>query len=76
MVMNLWLHQEPELYALLRDTYIQPYSEDDYECADWLADQMRQRLFERSMEACLWSDLMTAAFSRVNWLEIIRLNRR
>ena len=73
--MNLWLHQEPENYALLREAYTQPDNKNDYECAEWLKEQMHHRLWIQSVEACLWSDLMMAAFSRVNWLEIIQLNR-
>lgn len=76
MVMNLWLHEEPEGYSLLQEAYTQKYNKDDYECAEWLKNQMHHRLWIETIEACLWSDLMMAAFSRVNWLEIIRINRR
>ena len=42
--------------------------------ADWLKEQLEQRLQDEIEEACVWRDLLEHAFRQVDWLEIIQAN--
>jgi hypothetical protein len=73
MLVELWLNNDQRNYELLWEASHK--YRDIHECAEWLVEELRQQLWSQTPEPSLWSDLMTAAFSRVNWLEIIRRNR-
>lgn len=73
MVAELWLNNNQRHYDLLREA-CRRYK-NAYDCADWLKNQLYERLNDVMGEPSLWSDLLTAAFARVNWEEIIQRNR-
>jgi hypothetical protein len=73
MVVELWLNNDQRHYDVLREACHR--YKNIYDCADWLEDELRQQLYDASKQPSLWSDLMMAAFSRVNWIEIIERNR-
>jgi hypothetical protein len=66
---NLWLANDEASYNnLLR---ILKHELDCYEKADLLERSMRVLLDYYASEANLWLDLLSAAFGRIKWLEII-----
>ncbi|MCX6727525.1 MAG: hypothetical protein NTX11_01800 [Candidatus Saccharibacteria bacterium] len=42
--------------------------------AEWLKEQIRDQLDDESAIASMWSDLLSTAFYRINWQEIIASN--
>ena len=61
---SLWLTNDPDAQSLLYTAAC--LDEELTECAAWLANQLREQLEIETSEACLWSDLMNCAFSRIN----------
>ncbi len=47
----------------------------DFARADWLEKQLRDQLNDKAGEASLWSDLLSTAFYRINWVEVIEHSR-
>lgn len=72
-VANLWLTNDQESYYLLLEALKQ--SDRDFTCAEWLQEQLREQLDEEAGNASMWSDLLSTAFYRVDWVEVIENNR-
>jgi hypothetical protein len=66
---SLWLNNDEASYALLLEAGRQ--GEEPFDRADWLERQLREQLDDEACEANLWSDLLSTAFNRVNWLEVV-----
>ena len=67
---SLWLTNEEVSFDLLRQAI--KYSCDNSEQAAWLEESLRLQLsWEVDDDANLWSDLLTTAFGRINWLEVV-----
>lgn len=72
-VANLWLTNDQASYFLLLEALKR--SDSDYTCAEWLREQLRDQLDEEAGSASMWSDLLSTAFYRVDWVEVIECNR-
>ena len=65
----LWLSENEHSYRLLMS--VKDIDDDVYGQAEWLGEQMRMQLDQEIAVPCLWSDLLNAAFSQINWREIV-----
>ena len=70
---SLWLNNEESSYELLLQAYKR--SSTDFERADWLEKQLRDQLDDEAGDASMWSDLLSTAFYRINWVEVIEHNQ-
>jgi hypothetical protein len=66
---SLWLNNDEGSYALLLEAGRQ--GEEPFDRADWLERQLRDQLDEEAEEPNMWSDLLSTAFNRVNWVEVV-----
>lgn len=66
---SLWLNNDEGSYALLREALAQ--GEELFDRADWLERQLREQLDYEAEEPNMWSDLLSTAFNRVNWVEVV-----
>ena len=70
---SLWLNNEEASYDLLQRAYNK--GDDASSQAEWLENILHDQLdCEVSDEANMWSDLLSTAFNRVSWLEVIEKN--
>jgi hypothetical protein len=69
---SLWLNNDEGSYALLLETGRQ--GEEPFDRADWLERQLREQLEYEADGANLWSDLLSTAFNRINWVEVVENN--
>ncbi len=49
-------------------------SPEVYNQADYLERSLRDQLDDEVGSASMWSDLLTTAFDRINWVEIVEQN--
>lgn len=70
---SLWLSNDEGSYDLLLESYRR--SSADYERAEWLEQQLRDQLVNEAGESSMWSDLLSTAFARINWVEVIENNK-
>jgi hypothetical protein len=70
---SLWLNNDEASYCVLRDAL--RGSGDLFDQADWLERALRDQLEDETGRANLWSDLLSTAFERVNWVEVIENNK-
>ena len=66
---SLWLNNDEASYALLLEAGRQ--GEEPFDRADWLERQLREQLDDEAGDASFWSDLLSTAFNRVNWVEVV-----
>ena len=69
---SLWLNNDEDSYRVLLEA--KKHSKSDFGRADWLERQLREQLNEQSSGASLWGDLLSTAFYRINWVEVIENN--
>ncbi len=72
-LVNLWLSNDEGSYALLREAIRS--GDSDFARADWLERELRDQLVDEAGNASMWSDLLSTAFCRVNWVEVIEHSR-
>jgi len=72
-LVSLWLNNDRFNYELLADAYKQ--NSGDFEQAEWLEQQLRYQLDDEVGSANLWSDLLSTAFGRISWVEVIEKNQ-
>ncbi len=70
---SLWLSNDVSSYGMLLKAYKR--ADSDFERAEWLESQLRDQLDSETGGAGLWSDLLSTAFARINWLEVIENNQ-
>jgi len=70
---SLWLNNDEDSYRILLEA--KKHSKTCFGRADWLERQLRDLLDERASVACMWSDLLSTAFYRINWVEVIENNQ-
>lgn len=70
---NLWLTNDRENYDLL--IVALSVAKTDFICAEWLQEQLRDQLDDEASESSLWSDLLSTAFYRIDWVEVIENNK-
>lgn len=69
---SLWINNDESSYALLLEA--QRSGDSDFDRAYWLEQQLRAQLYEEQGEASMWADLLSTAFYRINWVEVIEHN--
>jgi hypothetical protein len=69
---SLWLNNNQTSYLVLLEALER--NESGFKKADWLKSQLEDLMNDLSLEASLWSDLLSTALARVNWLEVIENN--
>jgi len=70
---SLWLNNDPANYSML--TEATELDASNFEKAEWLESQLTVDMYDLGIEASLWSDLISTAFARVNWCEVIENNQ-
>ncbi len=70
---SLWLTNDQGSYALLMEAL--RTGDSDFARADWLEQQLREQLADEAGGASMWSDLLSTAFHRINWVEVIENNQ-
>lgn len=70
---SLWLNSAEDSYCVLKDALRE--SDDLFDQADCLERTLRDQLEDETGHANLWSDLLSTAFERVNWVEVIEKSR-
>ena len=70
---SLWLNNDEASYRVLLEAKKQ--SKSDFGRADWLESQLREQLNDQAGEASLWSDLLSTAFCRIDWVEVVERNQ-
>ncbi len=70
---SLWLTNDQGSYALLGEAIRS--GDSDFARADWLERELRDQLDDEAGNASMWSDLLSTAFCRINWIEVIEHNR-
>ena len=70
---SLWLDNDEYFQTLLLEACRR--STTCFERADWLEKQLRDQLDDEASDASFWSDLLSTAFSRINWVEVIENNQ-
>ncbi len=70
---NLWLTNDQGSYVLLVEAMSS--GDSDFARADWLERQLKDQLADEAREASMWNDLLSTAFYRINWVEVIEKNR-
>lgn len=68
-LVNLWLHNDEPNYLLLREV-METYSEDCIR-AHYLEWVISNLIDARDFQNGLWPDLISAALSKVDWLDIV-----
>jgi hypothetical protein len=69
---SLWLTSDEGSYCVLKDALRE--SDDLFDQASCLERALRDQLEDETGRANLWSDLLSTAFERVNWVEVIENN--
>lgn len=69
---SLWLNNDEGSYELLLQACSRHTT--DFERADWLEKQLRDQLNDEAGDASMWSDLLSTAFYRINWVEVVEHN--
>jgi hypothetical protein len=70
---SLWLNNDEYFQTLLLEACRR--NTTDFERADWLEKRLRDSLDDETGDASFWSDLLSTAFSRINWVEVIENNQ-
>jgi hypothetical protein len=66
---SLWLNNDEYFQVLLLEACRR--STTDFERADWLEKRLRDQLDDETGDASFWSDLLSTAFSRINWVDLL-----
>jgi hypothetical protein len=69
---SLWLNNDEASYRVLLEA--KKYAKTDFGRADWLESQLREQLNDQAGESSMWSDLLSTAFYRIDWVEVIANN--
>ena len=69
---SLWLNNDEYFQTLLLEACRRCTT--NFEQADWLEKRLRDSLSDETGDASFWSDLLSTAFSRINWVEVIENN--
>jgi len=70
---SLWLNNDEASYRVLLEA--KKHSKTDFGRADWLEQQLRDQLDDEAGNASMWSDLLSTAFARIDWVEVISNNQ-
>ena len=71
-LISLWLNNDEASYELLGD--VLRLSTTGFKKAENLEALVSDQMYDLNLEASLFSDLLSTALSKVDWLEVIRAN--
>jgi hypothetical protein len=69
---SLWLTNDQASYWVLQAALRE--QGDSFDKANWLEQQLRDQLDGEAGEASMWSDLLSTAFARIDWVEVVENN--
>jgi hypothetical protein len=69
---SLWLTNDENSSCVLQEALRS--TDNLYGQASYLEKVLRNQLDDKTTEPSLWSDLLTTAFDRINWAEVIENN--
>jgi hypothetical protein len=70
---SLWLNNDEASYAVILAA--KRRAKTTFERADWLERRLREQLTDEAGGASLWYDLLSTAFARINWVEVMEHNQ-
>jgi len=71
-LISLWLNNDQDSYELLSN--VLGLSTSSTRKAEKLHNLVEDQMYDLELEASLWSDLLSTALARVDWLEVIESN--
>ena len=71
-LVSLWLNNDQDNYELLDNVLRQ--STTGFRKAEKLEALVSDQMYDLELEASLWSDLLSTALAKVDWLEVIESN--
>ena len=71
-LVSLWLNNDRDSYELLNN--VLGLSTSNARKAEKLQNLIEDQMYDLELEASLWSDLLSTALAKVNWLEVIESN--
>ena len=71
-LISLWLNNDQDSYELLSN--VLGLSTSRTRKAEKLHNLVEDQMYDLELEASLWSDLLSTALAKVDWLEVIESN--
>ena len=71
-LISLWLNNDQDSYELLSS--VLGLSTSSIRKAEKLHNLVEDQMYDLELEASLWSDLLSTALAKVDWLEVIESN--
>jgi hypothetical protein len=71
-LISLWLNNDQDSYELLSN--VLGLSTSSTRKAEKLHNLVEDQMYDLELEASLWSDLLSTALAKVDWLEVIESN--
>ena len=71
-LVSLWLNNDQDSYELLNN--VLGLSTSSTRKAEKLQDLVEDQMYDLELKASLWSDLLSTALAKVDWLEVIESN--
>ena len=71
-LISLWLNNDQDSYELLSN--VLGLSTSSTRKAEKLHNLVEDQMYDLQLEASLWSDLLSTALAKVDWLEVIESN--
>ena len=72
-LVSLWLNNDQASYQVLED--VLRLRESGFRKAEKLEELVSDQMYDLELEASLWSDLLSTALAKVDWLEVIKSNQ-
>jgi hypothetical protein len=72
-LISLWLNNDQASYELLGG--VLRLSTTGFKKAEKLEALVSNQMYDLELEASLWSDLLSTALAKVDWLEVIKSNQ-
>ena len=71
-LISLWLNNDQGSYQLLES--VLRLGASGFRKAEKLEALVSDQMYDLELEASLWSDLLSTALAKVDWLEVIKAN--
>jgi hypothetical protein len=71
-LISLWLNNDQDSYELLSN--VLGLSTSSTRKSEKLHNLVEDQMYDLELEASLWSDLLSTALAKVDWLEVIESN--
>jgi hypothetical protein len=72
-LVSLWLNNDEASYQLLLEAI--SLNKTNFKKSEWLKSKLEDEMYDLPLEAGLWTDLLSTALAKVNWLEVIENNQ-